>query len=517
MRILLLNPRFPESFWAMNSLQSVTGTRYAVPTLALPTLAALTTARHEVVIVDENVEEVDLDLPCDLVGITCMSVQGTRGFEIAAAFRSRGKMVVMGGSLPTLSPELCRPHADVIFIGEAERTWPKFLEDYEKRVWSDTYEEKERIDIKTTPVPRFDLLKMSRYFVQAVQFSRGCPYECEFCEISVMFGHQPRTKTVAQVLAEVDEIYRLGGRRIFIVDDNFIANKKKAKELLIALRDWNAAHGYQETFQIQISLNAADDDELLTLLHDARFVRLFIGIESPRKKSLEEAKKYQNTQGSILGRVHKIQSYGMLIQAAMIVGFDNDDESIFMEQESFIKESRIPQVMCGMLQAFPQTPLYDRMRAEGRLSGNFSSDMILSTNIIPKQMTKSALMRGYLQLLRNLYEFDPYAERAIDYLTASRKLEPIQPKRRSRSELLMFARFILYIFFGGNVERRRFSRRILLATLRTDAKRLPDAIYLAAVHKHFYEYVAKCVPIIEEEINNIQKEALPDTSIEAIA
>jgi radical SAM superfamily enzyme YgiQ (UPF0313 family) len=363
------------------------------------------------------------------------------------------------------------------------------------------YEEREKVDIERSPVPRYDLLKMNHYFSQAVQFSRGCPYECEFCDIIVMLGRQCRSKTIRQFLAEVEEIYRLGGRRIFLVDDNFIGHKKKTKELLAALRDWNATKDFTVSFTAETSLNVADDDELLQLLHDARFVRLFIGIESPRRESLEEVKKYANTtRCSILDQVHKVQSFGILVMAGMIVGFDNDDSFIFDEHQSFIQSARIPQVMCGMLQAFPRTPLFERLEREGRLSGEFMGDLFFATNIIPKQMTRPALMRGYLDLLRNLYDYDRYAERTIAYLAANRKLEPVQPKGKSWNEIRMLGRFLLYILCSGDAERRRFSRRILWATLRVKPGRLPDAVYLAVVHKHFYEFVGQCAMSIEKEL-----------------
>ncbi|MGW8286522.1 MAG: DUF4070 domain-containing protein [Candidatus Deferrimicrobiaceae bacterium] len=510
MRILLVSPKYPESFWGLNRVHSVMGRRYVMPTLALPTLAALTPAHHEVVIVDENVEEIDFDLPCDLVGISSMHVQGPRAFVLARAFRDRGRTVVMGGSFPTLSPEICRPHADVVFVGESERTWPKFLEDYERGEWVDIYEETERVDLTKAPIPRFDLLKMDQYFVQAVQFSRGCPYNCEFCDIVVMLGNRPRTKTVPQILAEVEEVYRLGGRWIFLVDDNFTGNRKKAKELLVALREWNAAKGYAMIFNTESTLDVANDDELLQLFHDARFIRLFIGIESPRLESLEETRKHMNMQRPILEQVHHIQSYGIQVTAGMIIGFDHDDESIFEEHRSFMGSARIPQVMCGMLQALPRTPLYERLEREGRLRGEFTGDHLVWTNIIPKKMSRTNLMRRYVSLLRDLFSYDEYAERAISYLTANRIFEPLQPKRKSRNELRMIWRFLIFALFGGDAERRRFSRKVLWATLREKPSRLAEALYIIVVHKHFHGYVAKCVEDIEDVVAGEEPELRSD-------
>jgi len=496
MRILLVSPKFPESFWGLNRVETVTGKPYIMPTLALPTLAALTPPGHDIVLMDENVEEVDFDQPCDLVGISLMHVQASRAFEISRAFRDRGRTVVMGGAFPTLSPDACKPHADVIFIGESERTWPRFVEDFSCGTWTNVYEEKEKINLANAPVPRFDLLKMNRYFVQAVQFSRGCPYDCEFCDIVVMLGRRPRTKTVPQILAEVDEIYRLGGRWIFFVDDNFIGDRRKAKQILTSLRDWNAEKGYSMIFNTEASLNVAEDDELLQLFHDARFIRLFIGIETPRRKSLEETRKHMNMNGSILEKVHQIQSYGIQVTAGMIVGFDNDDSSIFEEQLQFLQAARIPQVMSGMLQAVPKTPLWDRLEREGRLRGECTGDHLVWTNIIPYRMSRAELMLGYADLLRNLFAYDRYAERTIAYLTADRKMEPIQPKRRSWYEIRMIIRFLAFCLAAGDEDRRRFARQILLATLRSNPRRLPEALYLIVAHKHFQEFVAGCTETI---------------------
>lgn len=511
MRILLVSPKFPESFWGLNRVEAVTGKPYIMPTLALPTVAALTPPGHEIVLVDENVEDVDFDHPCDVVGISLMHVQASRAFEISRAFRKRGRIVAMGGSFPTLSPDACRPHADVMFIGEAERTWPKFVEQFERGTWSDLYEEEEKIDLANAPVPRFDLLKMGRYFVQAVQFSRGCPYDCEFCDIVVMLGRRPRTKTVPQILAEVEEVYRLGGRWIFFVDDNFVGDRRKAKQILAALRDWNASKGYAMIFNTEASLNVAEDDELLQLFHDARFIRLFIGIETPRRESLAETRKHMNMGGSLIDKVHKIQSYGIQVTAGMIVGFDSDDASIFAEQLEFLQAARIPQVMSGMLQAVPKTPLWTRLEREGRLRGECTGDHLVWTNIIPNRMSRADLMLGYADLLKDLFAYDRYAERTIAYLTAHRRLEPIQPKRRSWYEVRMIVRFLLFCLVSGDDRRRHFARRVLWATLRAKPRRLPEALYLLVVHKHFHEYVAKCTQTIWDTVARGIDDRMPAT------
>src|SRR6185295_1010146 len=278
-----------------------------------------------------------------------------RIFEIAAEFRRRGKMVVAGGPFASLCPEELRDRVDVLFVDEAEYTWPRFLADYAAGTWQREYRQDDKPSMHDSPLPRFDLLKVDRYRTMTIQFARGCPYNCEFCDIIVMYGRRPRTKTVAQIMAEIEEIHRLGIPNVFIVDDNFIGNKPEAKQLLHALGDWQKENGYPIEFLTEVTLNIAQDDELLRLMRGANFATIFIGIESPRAESLKETHKTQNLRENILDSVHRIQRAGIDVMAGMIVGFDNDDPSIFEEQFRFIQEARIPISMTGMLNAVPKT------------------------------------------------------------------------------------------------------------------------------------------------------------------
>ena len=273
------------------------------PNLSLPTVAGLTPPGHDIVLVDENVEDIDFDIQADIVGVTGYVIHKKRMFEIIAEFRRRGKFVVVGGPFATLCPEELRGKADVIVVGEAEYLWARFLADYQAGTWKAEYSEPERPSMLDSPLPRFDLLKTDRYRTMTIQFARGCPFNCEFCDIIVMYGRRPRTKSVAQVMAEVNAIHALGVRNIFVVDDNFIGNKKEAKALLAALADWQRQRGYPLDFMTEVSLNVAQDDELLALMKRARFITIFVGIESPRRASLEESKKAQNTREDLVTSV----------------------------------------------------------------------------------------------------------------------------------------------------------------------------------------------------------------------
>ncbi|HEX6310722.1 MAG TPA: cobalamin-dependent protein, partial [Acidimicrobiia bacterium] len=253
-KILLIAPRNPESFWTFDRVLPSLGKRCVFPNLALPTVAALTPVGHEVVLCDENVEPVDFDTDADIVGITGYVVHKPRIFELAAAFRRRGRFVVAGGPFATLCPEELRGRVDVLFVGEVEHTWAQFLREYGAGAWQAEYHEGEKPSMLDSPVPRFDLLKVDRYRTMTIQFARGCPFTCEFCDIIVMYGRRPRTKSVAQVMAEVEAIHALGVSNIFVVDDNFIGNKREAKALLRALAAWQAARGYPVEFMTEVSL-----------------------------------------------------------------------------------------------------------------------------------------------------------------------------------------------------------------------------------------------------------------------
>ena len=411
--IVLINPRFEASFWGMEGALPLTGKKANLPVACLPLLAALTPEGHTVTLIDENVEAIDWArcAKADIVGITGMSVQRFRMKEILAELKRLGCFTVVGGPLVTVSEEYFEGLADAIFIGEAEHTWPQFLKEWANGLHQYRYEQIEKTDMSTVPTPRFDLLKMKHYAFGSLQFSRGCPFQCEFCDIIVTFGRRPRIKTSEQIINELEATRRTGQRIVFVVDDNLIGNKKAIKVVLRDVIKWQQDNGYPLVLFTEASIDLADDSELMELMTEANFIAVFVGIESPNEEALKETKKYQNvrTGGTLLEKVHRIQNHGMSVWCGMIMGFDSDDTSIFDRQIEFIQKSRISFSMSGMLWAIPKTPLHDRLREEGRL--DLDDKPSYGTNVIPLQMSREELRDGYVRVLNALYDPEAYFSR----------------------------------------------------------------------------------------------------------
>jgi radical SAM superfamily enzyme YgiQ (UPF0313 family) len=511
-KLYLIAPKNPESFWTFDRILPSLRKRCVFPNLALPTVAGLTPAPHEVVLCDENVEAIDFDTDADVVGITGFVIHKRRMFEIAEAFRRRGKLVVAGGPFATLCPEELQDKVDVLFVGEAEYTWPQFVRDYEAGRWQAEYRQEDKPSMLDSPLPRFDLLKVDRYRSMAIQFARGCPFNCEFCDIIVMYGRRPRTKSTAQVLAEVEAIHALGVANIFVVDDNFIGNKKEAKELLKALAEWQAARGYPLEFMTEVSLNVAQDDELLALMKQAHFTTIFVGIESPRAASLLETKKTQNTREDIVTSVHRIQAAGIEVMAGMIVGFDNDDPSIFEEQFQFIQQARIPISMTGMLNAVPKTPLHARLKAAGRLIADSVGDQFVFTNVVPGGMSRLELYEGYRALLRRLYGYRAYRSRAMDFILNRGSLLSSRVLARG-DDLTVLARIVWTCVLRASPRRAWLTLSMALETAWRRPEAIRQAFTLALMHKHFYEYVRETSRELEALIRELREspETVPVT------
>jgi len=413
-RIALINPRFDVSFWGHDHVMPIVGKRANTPVAALPLLAALTPHPHVVTLIDENVEPVDYEALAglDIVGVTGMSVQRARMKEILQELKQRGCFTVVGGPWVTVQEDYFGELADVIFVGEAEDTWPAFLEDWQGGQWNRRYEQQTKSDMTHVPTPRFELLKMDKYLYASLQISRGCPFTCEFCDIIVTFGRLPRLKTSAQVLAELDSLRRLHVHQVFIVDDNFIGNKQAIKGVLRDVIQYQERYGYPFTFFTEATLDLAEDDELMRLMTDANIEAVFIGIETPNEAALKETKKYQNVRpvkGSMLERIQRIQRAGIEVTCGMIVGFDHDDATIFQAQREFLTDGHIPHAMVGMLYAIPKTPLHARLTKEGRLDPADTSEF--GTNVIPLNLSRSQLRDGYIGVMDALYEAPAFFER----------------------------------------------------------------------------------------------------------
>jgi len=406
MRLLLVNPRFPESFWTFKWAidEILPRTRATNPPLGLATLAALTPQEWEITIVDENVETLPLAPEADLIGICGMGVQFARQTELARFYRSRGYFVAAGGSYASLCPEKFEGIVDSVVAGEAEYIWPRFCADFAAGAPQKLYREAGTVALTDSPTPRFDLLKLERYSMASLQFSRGCPFRCEFCDIIVMFGRRPRVKSVEQVGRELDALRAQGMQRVFFVDDNLIGNKPQAKALLAYLAEYQAKHRYQFSFGTEASLNLARDDELIELMRKANFTWVFIGIETTDEASLKETKKTQNVGGDILADLRRLYAAGIDVLAGFIIGFDNDTLATFDTQHEFIMAAGVQSAMIGLLHAMPRTPLYERLEKEGRLRpiATDCDNTVAATNVQPKRIDYDTMVERYKQLYREL-------------------------------------------------------------------------------------------------------------------
>jgi len=406
MRLLLINPKFPQSFWSFRwAIEEVLpGKSTACPPLGLVTLAALCPPHWQVRIVDENVEPVPLDPEADIVGVCGMGVQLPRQRELLSYYRKRGYYTVAGGSYASLCEEKYAALADTVVAGEAEYTWKAFCREFELGVPERLYHETGTVALADSPLPRFDLLKLDRYSYATLQYSRGCPFRCEFCDIIVMFGRKPRMKSLQQVGRELDALRRAGMRSVFFVDDNLIGNPAQAKVLLRFLAHYQKEHNYDFSFGTEASLNLAQDREMLELFRKANFGWVFIGIESTDPASLKETLKTQNLREDILASIRRIYRYGIDVLGGFIIGFDNDTIETFEQQYRFITAAGIQSAMIGLLTAMPRTPLYERLKKEGRINEleDSAENTRARTNVVPKNMSYDTMVDAYQVLYRRL-------------------------------------------------------------------------------------------------------------------
>ena len=418
-RILLVYPEFPLTYWGMQYVLPIFNKKALMPPLGLITIAALTPAEYEFRLVDLNCRALtDDDLEwADMVCLSAMISQKTSLFAVAERCQAAGKLVVLGGPFPTACPEECQPYADVLVLNEGELTWPAFLADLEAGDYQQVYTTADKPDVTQSPTPRFDLLDIDQYSSLPIQFSRGCPFQCEFCDIIVMFGRRPRTKTPPQILAELDALYQTGYRgSVFMVDDNFIGNKREVKKLLPELTAWNEAHAHPFAYITEATVDLANDEELVAQMVTAGFKTVFLGLETPSIDSLKETKKYQNIKRPLVDSVKAIQHAGLMVTGGFILGFDSDGEDIFDRQIDFIRQIAVPNAMVGLLVALPSTPLYTRLEQTGRLL-DADSDRFTThggfTNIVPV-LPRKALLEGYRKILQTIYTPHEFFGRLLD-------------------------------------------------------------------------------------------------------
>lgn len=419
MNILLVYPRYPETFWSFRYALKFISKKASHPPLGLLTVAALLPAEWNKRLVDLNVTVLtDEDLTwANYVYIGGMSIQRESAQEVIARCKNAGKPIVAGGPLFTALHEELEP-VDHLVLNEAEITLPPFLHDLEAGRPKQYYSSQEFADITRTPIPLWQLLRKKPYASMNLQYSRGCPYDCEFCDITVLYGRVPRTKTTGQVLAELDSLYNWGWRgNVFFVDDNFIGNKRKLKkEILPAIIEWTEQRKRPFTLNTEASINLSDDEELMHLMVRAGFDAVFVGIESPNHESLLECRKMHNLNRDLMASVRRIHATGLEVQAGFILGFDKDPASIFDTLVHFVQESGIVTAMVGLLNAPKGSKLYHRMIKEGRLLKNMSGDNTdASLNFIPA-MNLDKLMEGYRHVLKSIYTPKHYYARAKKFL-----------------------------------------------------------------------------------------------------
>jgi radical SAM superfamily enzyme YgiQ (UPF0313 family) len=426
MNVLLVYPPFPVTYTGLQYALPTAGRKALMPPLGLITIAAMLPSECQPRLVDLNCDALtDEDIAwADVIFLSAMLSQKRAMFEVAARCRAARKPVVMGGPYPTASPDECEPWCDTLVLGEAEAVWETFAADLVNRRLAPRYASDEKPDVTQTPVPRFDLLNVGDYLIIPLQFSRGCPFQCEFCDIIVMFGRRPRTKTPEQMIRELEAVKRTGHRgEIFIVDDNFIGNKKAAKQFLSVLAEWNGANAQPFELWTEASVDLADDDELMALMVASGFGTVFLGIETPSKEGLKETLKFQNLREPLDVSVKRIFAAGLNVTAGFIIGFDADTDDIFDRQIDFISRAGIPYAMVGLLFALQRTPLFDRLKASGRLieSGpDVDANNFGDTNI-RTVMPRRTLLEGYRRVVATLYTPDQYFERAFTSLISLKR------------------------------------------------------------------------------------------------
>jgi len=482
-KVLLVYPEFPDTFWSFKHALKFIRKKSSIPPLGLLTVGALLPADWTQRLVDLNIQSLsDKDLAwADLVFISAMAIQHQSAKRIIDRCKKSGVTLVAGGPLFTMEPDQF-DEVDYLVLNEAEITLPEFLQDLEKGQSRRRYTTDSFPDIQTTPAPLWSLLDLNKYDSMPLQFSRGCPYNCDFCNITALLGKRPRIKSTEQILVELDGLYKLGWRSsVFFVDDNFIGNKRYLKEeLLPALARWrNGKTGF--SFNTEASINIADDDELIRLMVEAGFTKVFIGIETPDNLGLEECNKDQNVNRDLVSDVKHLQRCGLEVQGGFIVGFDSDTQSIFQRQIDFIQNSGIVTAMVGLLQAPAGTRLYHRLQKENRLAGEMSGDNVDgSTNIIPR-MGLEKLRKGYRYLMEQIYTPDHFYQRVKTFL---KEYHP--PKIKSPLTWQQFLAFFRSIYHLGIIHRDRHHYwNLLFWTLRERPALFPTAVTMAIYGYHF--------------------------------
>ena len=498
MNALLIYPEWPDTYWSFKHALPFEGKRSLYPPLGLMTVASMFPPHWKKRLVDTNIRpltEADLQW-ADVAMLSGMLIHKPELLQILGRCRKRGLRTVIGGPVTSSVSELPQ-HADHVVKGEAEELISELCAALENGTAKPLYEAAQRPGLHLTPLPDISLINLNYYSAMAIQYSRGCPFNCEFCDIIEIYGRKPRTKSPAQVIAELEQLRERKWRgSVFIVDDNFIGNKKMVKEMLPELAGWNNRLSHPFTFYTEASMNLSDDLELLQMMKNARFTRVFLGIETPIEESLILAQKQQNTRRGLLESVQRIQRFGMEVMAGFIVGFDSDPEEIFDKQVEFIQASAIPLAMVGMLIALPGTQLYRRLLKEGRIVEEGSDDnMDVNLNFIPK-MNPEKLVAGYRSILRRIYQPEAYYDRVRRFLSQ------FPPAHRSTPRLTDHKALLRSMLQQGLLGHSRWSYWKFFLAAATRYRHTFDRAITLAIMGHHFETLTRmiCGPEPEPEL-----------------
>jgi radical SAM superfamily enzyme YgiQ (UPF0313 family) len=505
-------PRFPRSFWGFEGMLEIIPEKSIMPPLGLITVAALCPATWNVRLIDRAFDDLrDEDLLwADLVMVSAMHAQRVDAVAVLARARKLGRRTFIGGPWASSEPELLLKEADHVLAGEAEEVFADIASALEQGTAQRLYRISEKPDMTRSPVPRFDLLRLDRYESMPVQFSRGCPFQCEFCDIITIYGRRPRVKTPAQLMIELDTIHRLGWHNeVFIVDDNFIGNSREALALARELTAWQERHGCPFSFYTEASIDLADRPELMKAMVEANFMYVFIGIETPSAEALKGSRKFQNLRKDNVQQIRSIQESGLWVLGGFIVGFDSDKEDIFERQLEFINETAITWAMAGVLQAPPTTALFDRLKKEGRLIENSHATSNFSPPNFRTVLPLPVLLHGLRDLLRALYEPEPF------FLRAFRSLQIWQPRPTQKpphSSLVYTVKVLLRSMWLQGLRsnyRREYWKFLWLITRNwafDSAKMWLGFMMLVSAH-HFVNYARQVGRDLNEECLSIERAA----------
>ncbi|MFM7384617.1 MAG: B12-binding domain-containing radical SAM protein [Microcystaceae cyanobacterium] len=516
MRALLIYPLFPPTFWSYEKILELVNRKVLLPPLGLITVAAILPQSWEFKLVDHNIRpvtEAEWDW-AEIVIFSGMIVQRDDLLERIREAKRRGKSVAVGGPYATSVPdEVQKAGADFLILDEGELTLPMFVEALERGETQGIFRATEKPDVTTTPIPRYDLLELNAYDSMSVQFSRGCPFQCEFCDIIVLYGRKPRTKAPAQLLKELDCLYELGWRRsVFMVDDNFIGNKRNVKLLLKELKVWQAEHQYPFRFNTEASVDLADDPELMELMLECNFDAVFLGIETPDEESLEFTKKFQNTRSSLTESVDRILTAGLRPMAGFIIGFDGEKKGAGDRIVKFVESAAIPTTTFGMLQALPHTALWHRLEKEGRLldGGNQDINQTSLMNFVPTRPLED-IAREYVSAFWEIYDPKRYLDRVYRCF-----LKLGQPKCHPPAKLPTWEdirALAIVVWRQGFKRETRFQFwHHLFGILRHNPAVWEHYLIMCAHNEHFFNYREIVRDQIEAQLREYLARQAPATS-----